>query len=55
MAKPTEQLSLYPTADSVEQVVQEGLAKLPIENPNELVALLQLHSNTIINLMRIPT
>ena len=48
----TTQKSLFPTADSVEVVVQEALTKLPITNPNELIALLELHRNTIINTMR---
>ena len=48
----TEQRSLFPTRASVKQVVQEGLAKLPIDNPNDLIALLELHKNTVINSLR---
>ena len=45
-----EQHSLFPTRDSVEEVVQEGLAQLPIQTPNALIALLQLHGNTVVKL-----
>jgi len=45
-----EQLTLYPTRDTLKEVIQEGLSQLPIDNPNELVALLHLHRNTVLNL-----
>ena len=48
--KSTQEESLFPTRDTVQEVVQEGLAKLPISNPNELIALLQLHQNTVLSL-----
>jgi hypothetical protein len=41
-----EQLSLFPTKDTLEEVTQEGLAMLPISNPNQLVALLNMYLNT---------
>ncbi len=44
------QETLFPTRDTVEQVIQEGKAMLPITNQNDLVALLQLQMNTVINL-----
>lgn len=49
--EPIEQLTLYPTRGTLKEVIQEGLSQLPINNPNELVALLHLHHNTVINLM----
>ena len=46
-----KQQSLFPTRDSLQEVMDEGLAALPIINPNQLIALLQLHHNTLLNLM----
>ena len=45
-----EQLTLFPARDTLKEVIQEGVAQLPIDNPNDLVALLHLHHNTIINI-----
>jgi hypothetical protein len=49
MTTPTtmEQLSLFPRRDTVQQVINEGIASLPITNQNDLLALLYLHQNTI--------
>ena len=47
--KPTQQ-TLFPTKDSLKEVVDEALAALPIDNPNTLISLLQLHQNTILRL-----
>jgi hypothetical protein len=44
------QLSLFPARKSVKQVIAEGKAKLPITTENELIALLELHQNTILSL-----
>lgn len=46
--KHEHQLSLFPTRDSVAQVVAEAKAQLPITEENKLVALLQMHENTIL-------
>jgi hypothetical protein len=43
-----QQLTLFPTRDSVELVEAEGVAMLPITEPNDLIALLRLHENTIL-------
>lgn len=42
-----QQLSLFPSRETLEQVVQEGIAMLPITNPNQLIALLNMQANTI--------
>lgn len=47
MADDDKQLSLFPVRDSLEEVIQEGLAMLPITNPNQLIALLNMQANTI--------
>lgn len=47
-----KQLTLFPTRTTLKEVMQEGLAQLPISTPNELIALLHLHQNTVINLSR---
>lgn len=44
------QLSLFPVRKSVAQVIAEGKAQLPITTANELIALLELHQNTILSL-----
>ena len=46
------QLSLFPTYDSLEQVMAEAKADLPITTTNQLVALLQTHENTLIHLIQ---
>lgn len=50
--KPINQLTLFPARTTLKEVMQEGLAQLPITTNNELIALLHLHQNTIINLTR---
>jgi hypothetical protein len=45
------QQSLFPVADSLEDVVAEGITRLPITTQNELVALLYLQQNTLIHLL----
>lgn len=42
-----EQISIFPTANSLEEVQQIGLASLPITEPNQLIVLLQMQANTI--------
>ncbi len=41
------QTSIFPTRDSLQQVEQEALASLPITEPNQLIALLQMQANTL--------
>jgi hypothetical protein len=41
------QISLFPTRDSLQQVEQEAIASLPITEPNQLIALLQMQANTL--------
>ena len=41
------QTSLFPTRDSLQQVEQEAIAALPITEPNQLIALLQMQANTL--------
>jgi hypothetical protein len=41
------QISLFPTRDSLQQVEQEAIASLPITEPNQLIALLQIQANTL--------
>lgn len=43
------QLNLFPTRDTLEQVEQEALAMLPITSENQLLAVLRMAENTILN------
>lgn len=52
--KTPKQQSLFPTADSLEEVLAEAKASLPIQTENELVALLHKHENTILYLLGEP-
>lgn len=45
-------VSLYPARDSLGQVQDEAIAQLPITSANQIVALLRLHENTMLNIMR---
>jgi hypothetical protein len=45
--KQSANMSLFPYRDSIQQVEAEGLAQLPITKPNELIALLRIHENTL--------
>jgi hypothetical protein len=45
--KQPANMSLFPYRDSIQQVEAEGLAQLPITKPNELIALLRIHENTL--------
>ena len=47
----TEQLSLYPTMDSLQAVLEQANSQLPIATKNELVALLAVQTNTILKLI----
>jgi hypothetical protein len=46
--QPPAQLTLFPSRDSVQTVFEEARAQLPITTENQLIALLQLHQNTLI-------
>lgn len=46
---PPLQQSIFPTRDSVEDVVSEALAQLPITSKNQMRALLSIHQNTVIS------
>lgn len=41
-------LGLFPTMDSLESVVDMGIAQLPITNPNQLVGVLMAYHNTML-------
>lgn len=45
------QKTLFPTKDTCQEVIDEAVASLPITTKNELIALLQLHQNTILFLL----
>ena len=42
-----EQMTLFPRRDSLQQVIDEGLALLPITTPNQLLSLLYIQQNTM--------
>lgn len=46
---PPVQQSIFPTRDSIEDVVSEALAQLPITSKNQMRALLSIHQNTVIS------
>ena len=46
-----EQLTLYPTLDSLQAVLEQANSQLPIMTKNELVALLAIHTNTVLKLI----
>jgi hypothetical protein len=45
-----EQKTLFPTRESLEEVLAEASAQLPITTHNQLVSLLHLQTNTVLNL-----
>lgn len=45
-------LGLFPTMDSLESVVDMGLAQLPINTPNQLVGILMAYHNTMLKVQR---
>lgn len=49
--KPEHQ-KLYPTKDSLEEVVDEAMASIPINNTNELTRVLMTYHNTLLSIMR---
>ena len=46
-----EQLTLYPTLDSLQAVLEQANSQLPIASKNELVALLAIQTNTVLKLI----
>lgn len=48
----TNVTSIFPHRESLEEVRQEAIAALPIDNPNELMAILELQRNTINHIER---
>jgi hypothetical protein len=42
---------LFPTMDSVQEVMDFAESKLPITDKNDLIALLGTHSNTLLKLL----
>ena len=45
-----EIMSLYPTMNSIQEVIDMAESKLPINNKNELFAILMIFQNTLLNL-----
>ncbi len=44
--------SLYPTPDTPEVAIAEGVSKLPIESKNELIGILNTHANSVLRKQR---
>lgn len=44
-------MNLYPTMASLQAVIEQANAQLPIATKNELVALLAIQTNTVLNLI----
>lgn len=45
-------LGLFPTMDSLESVVDMGIAQLPITSSNQLVGVLMAYHNTMIEIQK---
>jgi len=52
MSLPDVRHSLYPTKGSLQEVRDVGRAQLPITSENQLSVLLELHKNTLLNLVK---
>ena len=48
-------MSLYPTLDSLQDVVDLAESKLPINNKNDLVGMLCTYHNTLLKVLNDPT
>jgi hypothetical protein len=48
-------MNLFPTAGTLNEVVELGNSRLPITNPNELFSLLSTYHNTLLKTMSGPT
>jgi len=53
MNSPVQQ-NLFPIVGNLKEVQQIALSKLPITDPNELIALLHLQQNTLLNTLEKP-
>lgn len=53
MNSPVQQ-NLFPIVGNLKEVQQIALSKLPITDPNELIALLHLQQNTLLNTLENP-
>lgn len=49
--KPEYQ-ALYPAKDSLQEVVDEAMASIPIDNANELKRVMMTYHNTLLSIMR---
>ena len=45
-------LSLYPTLDSLQDVMDLGASKMPINQWNEMYALIAIYHNTMLKVMK---
>jgi len=43
--------SLYPTCDSIEEVISQTMARLPLITENQLTSVIQLTYNTTLNMI----
>lgn len=43
------QMSLFPSMDSLDEVISLAESKLPITDKNELISLLMMYHNTLLN------
>lgn len=43
--------SLYPTCDSIEEVISETMTRLPLITENQLTSVIQLTYNTTLNMI----
>ncbi len=44
-------LGMYPVLDNLESVVEMGNSQLPVETPNQLMAILMVYHNTMVKIM----
>lgn len=45
-------MSLFPTMDSLQEVIELGYSKVPIQNRNDVYSLLMIFQNTLIKTMK---
>ena len=45
---PPVRMPIFPTAGSLQEVLELGMSKLPITNKNDLVAILSTYHNTLL-------
>jgi hypothetical protein len=51
MTEKPHQQSVFPTSDSLDQIVEEAKQQLPIEHENDLMSLLQRYKNTLLKVL----